>query len=60
MNKFVKIKRTNDKHMETLYKDLGVDYNERYELIGFGGEKIFIQVNNSIIDLYPSKVMVVE
>lgn len=45
--------------IEGLYKGYNVSLDETYEVIGFGA-KVFIKVNNRILDVFPSRLEVVD
>lgn len=54
----VYINKTTDGTMNNLYEQIGVDYSKAYPMLGFGGDKILVQVGDRLIDIYPSKVRV--
>lgn len=54
----VYILETKDSTMTNLYKQVGVDFNKAYPMLGFGGDKILVQVEDRLLDIYPSKVKV--
>ena len=45
--------------IEGLYKSYGVKIGEVYSVLGFG-DKVFVKIGNKIIDVFPSRLEIVE
>lgn len=53
------IPMNSDGDLEGLYKSYNVKLGESYPVIGYG-EKILIRVGNRIIDVFPSRLEIVD
>jgi len=49
----------NDGTLEGLYLSYGIELGQVYEVLGFG-EKVIIRVGNRMIDVYPSRLEIVD
>lgn len=45
--------------LEGLYKSYNVELGKTYEILGFG-EKVVIRVGNRMIDVFPSRLEIVD
>lgn len=58
-NMNVKFIPASDGDIEGLYKSYGVKLEETYPVLGFG-EKVIIRVGNRMIDVFPSRLEIVD